>query len=216
MVLFSVLTDGIAAQAQNITNLVLQNCYILILAIGMLLVIIAGHIDLSVGSVVALVGAVSAVADDQERHAVVGRRHRRASSSASRSAPGRASGSPTSASRRFIVTLAGMLVFRGLTFLVLEQRSRCRPFPPEYQQIANGFLNGLFGGYGFDLFTLLIGVFAVAGFAWTQWRSPQRPHPLRAGGRGACRSSSSSWSRSPSSSCSSPGSSPPRAASRSC
>ena len=42
---------------------------------------------------------------------------------------------------------------------------------PEYQQIANGFLNGLLGGNGYDLFTLLIGVFAVAGFAWTQWRS---------------------------------------------
>src|SRR3954469_24596398 len=45
----------------NITNVVLQYSYILVLAIGMVLVIIAGHIDLSVGSVVALTGAVSAV-----------------------------------------------------------------------------------------------------------------------------------------------------------
>jgi len=70
----------------------------------------------------------------------------------------------------FIVTLSGMLLFRGMTFLVLGSVS-LSPMTPEYQQIANGFLNGLLGGNGYDLFTLLIGVFAVAGFAWTQWRS---------------------------------------------
>ena len=59
--LFAVLTDGALLQPQNITNIVLQNSYILILAIGMILVIIAGHIDLSVGSVVAVTGAISAV-----------------------------------------------------------------------------------------------------------------------------------------------------------
>jgi putative multiple sugar transport system permease protein len=44
--------------AQNITNLFLQNSYVIIMALGMLLVIVAGHIDLSVGSVVGFVGAV--------------------------------------------------------------------------------------------------------------------------------------------------------------
>jgi putative multiple sugar transport system permease protein len=47
--------------AQNITNLFLQNSYVIIMALGMLLVIVAGHIDLSVGSVVGFVGAVAAV-----------------------------------------------------------------------------------------------------------------------------------------------------------
>ena len=58
--LFAVITDGLLLDPRNLTNLVLQYSYILILAIGMVMVIIAGHIDLSVGSVVALVGAVSA------------------------------------------------------------------------------------------------------------------------------------------------------------
>ena len=61
MLLFQILTDGILLRPLNITNLILQNSYILILAIGMMLVIITGHIDLSVGSVAAFVGAVSAM-----------------------------------------------------------------------------------------------------------------------------------------------------------
>jgi len=54
IVLFSVLTDGALLQPQNISNIIVQNSYVLILAIGMILIIIAGHIDLSVGSVVAV------------------------------------------------------------------------------------------------------------------------------------------------------------------
>ena len=61
VLLFSVLTNGILLRPQNISNLVVQNGYILVLAIGMVMVIIAGHIDLSVGSVAAFVGACSGV-----------------------------------------------------------------------------------------------------------------------------------------------------------
>ncbi|HAY42407.1 MAG TPA: ABC transporter permease, partial [Micrococcaceae bacterium] len=68
----------------------------------------------------------------------------------------------------FIVTLAGMLLFRGLTYEVLNNVS-LSPFPGEYQQVAGGFLNGLLGGYGFDMFTVLIGVVAVAGLVWSQY-----------------------------------------------
>src|SRR5215213_11828672 len=50
--LFAILTDGVSLSPGNITNIILQYSYILVLAIGMVLVIIAGHIDLSVGSVV--------------------------------------------------------------------------------------------------------------------------------------------------------------------
>lgn len=61
VVLFAVWTDGDLLLPRNVSNLVLQNSYILILAIGMMLIIIAGHIDLSVGSLTAFVGAVGAV-----------------------------------------------------------------------------------------------------------------------------------------------------------
>ena len=82
--LFAILTDGVSLSPGNITNIVLQYSYILVLAIGMVIVIIAGHIDLSVGSVVALTGAVSAVvvirhepAEDQPELASVLRKCRR-------------------------------------------------------------------------------------------------------------------------------------------
>ena len=61
MVLFQILTDGTLFKPLNLTNLVLQNSYIVIMALGMLLVIVAGHIDLSVGSVAGFIGALAAV-----------------------------------------------------------------------------------------------------------------------------------------------------------
>src|SRR3981189_2579822 len=61
MVLFQVMTNGTLFKPLNLTNLVLQNSYIVIMALGMLLVIVAGHIDLSVGSVAGFIGALSAV-----------------------------------------------------------------------------------------------------------------------------------------------------------
>ncbi len=61
-VLFSALTDGRLLQPQNMTNLMLQNGYVLVMACGMLLCILTGgNIDLSVGSVVCLVGGIAAV-----------------------------------------------------------------------------------------------------------------------------------------------------------
>jgi putative multiple sugar transport system permease protein len=167
--LFSIMTDGLLLGPNNVTNIVLQYSYILILAIGMVIVIIAGHIDLSVGSVVAFTGAVSAVLVIRQGVpwwmgvlaalgvgvlvgcwqgfwvAIVG-------------------------IPAFITTLAGMLLFRGLTLQTLNNIS-LSPFPREYQQIAAGFQNGLLGGYGFDVFTLVVFAIAVVGFAISQWRS---------------------------------------------
>ena len=61
MVFFQIQTNGTLFQPLNLTNLILQNSYIIVMALGMLLVIVAGHIDLSVGSVSGFVGAVAAV-----------------------------------------------------------------------------------------------------------------------------------------------------------
>jgi putative multiple sugar transport system permease protein len=167
--LFAILTDGVSLSPINITNIILQYSYILVLAIGMVIVIIAGHIDLSVGSVVALTGAISAVLVIQmgmpwwvgvlaalAAGLVIGAWHGFWVAYV---------GIPA-----FIVTLAGMLLFRGLTQQVLGNIS-LSPFPTEYQQVATGFLNGLLGGPGYDVFTLLIGVFAVAGYAVSGFRT---------------------------------------------
>ncbi|NLT54312.1 MAG: sugar ABC transporter permease [Actinomycetales bacterium] len=167
--LFAVLTDGVLLSPGNITNIVLQYSYILVLAIGMVIVIIAGHIDLSVGSVVALTGAISAVLVIQRgmpwwvglvaalaAGVAVGVWHGLWVAYV---------GIPA-----FIVTLAGMLLFRGLTLQVLDNIS-LSPFPPDYQFVASGFLNGLLGGQGYDVFTLLIGAVAVGGYAVGAFRT---------------------------------------------
>src|SRR5215213_8856864 len=167
--LVAILTGGLSLSPTNITNIVLQYSYILVLAIGMVIVIIAGHIDLSVGSVVALTGAVSAVV--VIRHGqpwwmgvlaalVVG------------IAVGAWQGFWVAyvGIPAFIVTLAGMLLFRGLAQEVLDNIS-LSPFPDPYPKIANGFLNGLLGGNGYDAFTLLVFGIAVAGYAISQWRT---------------------------------------------
>src|ERR1700756_1154158 len=61
MAFFQYMTDGTLLKPLNLTNLILQNSYIVIMALGMLLVIVAGHIDLSVGSVSGFIGALAAV-----------------------------------------------------------------------------------------------------------------------------------------------------------
>lgn len=166
--LFSLLNSNFLSPG-NITNIVLQYSYILILAIGMVLVIIGGHIDLSVGSLVALTGAVAAVVVIKGGMpwwvgvlAAIG--------------VGLLAGAWQGfwvayvGIPAFIVTLAGMLLFRGLTWVVLDSIS-LSPFGGTYYQIANGFQNGLFGGRGFDVFTLAIFAIAVVGYAVAQWRS---------------------------------------------
>src|SRR4051812_28591800 len=169
IVLFAVLTNGTSLNPINITNIVLQYSYILILAIGMVIVIIAGHIDLSVGSVVALTGSVSAVL--VIRHGApwwVGM----LAAIAVGILVGIWQGVWGALNRipAFIVTLAGMLIFRGLTLQVLDNIS-LSPFTPEYQKVSSGFLNGLIGGNGYDAFTLLIGALAVAGYAVSGFRT---------------------------------------------
>ena len=84
----------------NLTNLVLQNSYIVIMALGMLLVIVAGHIDLSVGSVCGFIGALAAVLMVRVRLALRAGDASCAWSRAARSARRRAGSWPSSASRR--------------------------------------------------------------------------------------------------------------------
>ncbi|QTE29166.1 multiple monosaccharide ABC transporter permease [Pengzhenrongella sicca] len=169
--LFAILTDGVLLSPGNISNIVLQYSYILILAIGMVIVIIAGHIDLSVGSVVALTGAVSATVVITQGNpwwtgmiaaVVVG-----LFVGCWQGFWVAFVGIPA-----FIVTLAGMLLFRGLTLLVLGNIS-LSPFPAEYQKVASGFVNGWFGGFGVDNFTLVVFGVAVAGYAVSAFRSRQ-------------------------------------------
>jgi putative multiple sugar transport system permease protein len=169
IILFSFLTDGILLTPQNVTNIVVQNSYILILAIGMVIVIIAGHIDLSVGSVVAFTGAVAGVLTVRQGlpwwAGVLGALVVGALVGAWQGYWVAFVGIPA-----FIVTLAGMLIFRGATMVTLGN-TQISPFPDAFRNIASGYVNGWLGGNGFDAFTLVLGAVGVAGFAVSQWRS---------------------------------------------
>jgi putative multiple sugar transport system permease protein len=169
VVLFSILTNGILLRPQNISNLVVQNGYILVLAIGMVMVIIAGHIDLSVGSVAAFVGAVSGVFAVQWGlpwwlsvilslgiGALVGVWQGFWIAFV---------GIPA-----FIVTLAGMLIFRGLALVVLGN-ANIGSFPAEYRALGNGFLSDVFGDLEIDPLTLGVGALAIIALIVQQVRT---------------------------------------------
>ena len=173
--LFAVLTDGDLLQPQNISNIIVQNSYILILAIGMIMIIIAGHIDLSVGSVVAVTGALAAVL--MVNHHVPWPLALLITIIAGGLIGAWQAfwiayfGIPA-----FIVTLAGMLLFRALTMMTLGSRG-IGPFPDEVRTLANGFTEGYLGNVGLgplggaDLLSLVVGVIAVAGMAAAQYRT---------------------------------------------
>jgi putative multiple sugar transport system permease protein len=175
-ILFAVLTGGDLLAPQNISNIMVQNSYILILAIGMILIIIAGHIDLSVGSVVGVTGAIAAVlivnwhvpwplalAITLVAGGLIGAWHGFWVAYF---------GIPA-----FIVTLAGMLLFRALTLAVLNNQG-IGPFPDPVRTLSNGFTEGYLGNIGLgetlggaDLLSILVGVAVCVGMAVTQWRT---------------------------------------------
>ena len=161
VVFFQVVTEGRILQPNNVTSLIQQNAYVFILAVGMLMVIVAGHIDLSVGSIVAAVGGVIGIllADYGLNTwlvvviallvgGVIG---------AWQGFWVAFVGVPA-----FIVTLAGMLIFRGVA-LVLVGYTRAG-FPPPFLDISNAGFAGLTGFVGnLDAFTLVVGMVGIVG-----------------------------------------------------
>lgn len=154
IVFFQIMTKGVLLQPQNVTNLILQNSYVLVLSMGMMFVIITGYVDLSVGSVVAIIGAIAGYMTVQLKISAV----------------------PTILAvlvagvligmfhgvfiayvriPPFIVTLAGMLLFRGLTMVILNGRTMA-PFPKLYENISNGYIPDFFGGSGLNILTLVV------------------------------------------------------------
>ena len=160
VLLFTILTGGDMLAPQNISNIIVQNSYILILAIGMILVIIAGHIDLSVGSLTAFVGAVGAVLMVNHNIswpiALVLCLAMGAAAGAAQGFLIAYLGIPS-----FIVTLAGMLTFRGLTEIFLKGQT-IGPFPEGLQKVANSFLPEVGPNTNYHNLTLLLGIGLMA------------------------------------------------------
>lgn len=178
LVIFFAMTTPNAASLTptNFSNLVVQNGYILVLAIGMVMVIIAGHIDLSVGSVAAFIGGVAGILAVRPLEqdgwewlpalpwwgAILGAILVGGIVGMWQGFWVAYVGIPA-----FIVTLAGMLLFRGMALLTL-QNTNIGPFPDEFRAIGNGFLDkekGLNATFGFpeeyNLTALVVTLLAV-------------------------------------------------------
>lgn len=159
--IFNLLSGGKNVSPMNINNLIMQNSYVVILAVGMLLCVLTGNVDLSVGSVVAFTGAACAIMV-LDLHI------------------------PTPAAflgilvcglligawqgffiaylkvPAFVVTLANMLIFRGLTMVILGGQTK-GPLPTEYIQIGAGYLPEIYtniGGQKIELLSILAGFIA--------------------------------------------------------
>lgn len=170
---FQFLTNGVLLAPMNISKLIMQNGYILILAIGMLPIILTGNIDLSVGSVMALVGAVTSLL-------LVGN-----------------PGFPVSLAviiglllgvligawqgfwiayvkvPAFIATLAGMLFFRGITLVVTKGKT-IGPFPDAYQYIAQAYIPDIGGIKGIHIVTVIIGAVCAVLYFLSQMKKRKK------------------------------------------
>jgi putative multiple sugar transport system permease protein len=180
---FAVTTPNHASLTpDNWSNLVVQNGYILVLAIGMVMIIIAGHIDLSVGSVAAFIGAVSGILAVRPLEqngwdwlpaspwfiAIFGALIVGALVGMWQGFWVAYMGIPA-----FIVTLAGMLLFRGLALMTL-QNSNIGPFPDAFRAIGNGFVdkeNTLGKDFGIESHNLVALIITAVGILALLWSS---------------------------------------------
>jgi len=173
IIFFYFCTQGKLLKPMNISNLINQNAYVVILAIGMLLCILTGgNIDLSVGSTVALIGACAAIFIIEWGWNVylsialclllgIGIGMWQGFWIAYMNIP------------PFITTLSGMLVFRGATLLILKGGETIGPFPKAYQSLSTGFLPEIGGtivlfGQKLNVLALVVGVVIVAAFCVMQ------------------------------------------------
>lgn len=170
--LFQILTKGILLMPQNVANLILQNGYVIILGIGMMLCILTGgNIDLSVGSVVAFTAAIAG-------SLIIGMKMDVWLAIVITIIAGFAIGAwqgfwiayvkvPA-----FIATLAGMLIFRGLTNAILHGLTLA-PFPQNYLVLTAGFIKDIFKfpGLKLNITSLAAGVIIVFFYIFSSIRN---------------------------------------------
>ena len=156
--LFAIITKGKNLTPMNINNLIMQNGYVVILAVGMLLCVLTGNVDLGVGSVVASTGAVAGTL-------IIDFGWSAPAAMAAALAVGALFGVfvgffvayvdiPP-----FIVTLATMLMGRGLCYVILKAQTK-GPLPAAYNWIGTGVLPTIKIGSGVDLICLIIAAVA--------------------------------------------------------
>lgn len=160
MLTFSILTDGLFMSSRNISNLLDATGYIAVLAVGMTLVIVIRHIDLSVGFAAGFLGAIAAILLTQAGVPVyltvpvilvlgvaVGLFNGVLVASI---------GIPS-----FVASLAGMLIFRGALLQVTEKSGTIIIKDPHFNAIGNGYIPSLFEVNGLHFLSLLIGLLCI-------------------------------------------------------
>ena len=171
-IIFYFMTGGVNATPMNMNNLIMQNSYVVILATGMLLCVLTGNVDLGVGSYVALCGAIAAKLVVENGMSIplaflitilVG------------TAFGAFNGFfiayldiPP-----FVVTLAGMLIGRGLTYTLLESKT-VGPLPDAYVKVGAGFFitNKIQMGSGtIDIVCIIVAIIATALIIFSELKS---------------------------------------------
>lgn len=168
MIVFNILTEGTFVSARNLTNLYLQTGYIAVLAVGMVLVIVAGHIDLSVGSVAAFTGAIAAILQVKMGiptlpaigiTLVVGMMIGAWQGFwiAYRGVPA------------FIVSLASMLIFRGAVIGITKGQT-IGPFAESFNKISTGYLADIAAIEGVHVLSIVIGLLAVGLYVFSEIR----------------------------------------------
>ena len=170
MLTFSVATDGLFMSSRNISNLINQTGYIAVLAVGMTLILIIRHIDLSVGFIAGFLGAVAAIlltkagmpvwatilivlACGALIGAIIGFLVTKM-------------GIPS-----FVATLAGMLVFRGALLRVTSGTGTIIIPNKSFNAIGNGFIPDIAHINGIHTLTLVIGIIAIGLYIWSEFNS---------------------------------------------
>ncbi|TPI55763.1 sugar ABC transporter permease [Mesorhizobium sp. B3-1-3] len=196
MLFFQYTTSGTLFKPVNLSNLVQQNSFIIVMALGMLLVIVSGYIDLSVGSVAGFIGALAAMMMVIWPLGIF-------------SNPlvvsiiclivggliGAAQGYWIAYHRipSFIVTLAGMLIFRGICQALLGGGSSVGPLPPDFKALSSGFIPDVIGplmlipptvnaagktivgsGLTLHMTTIVLGLVAVLAYAYFGFRTRRK------------------------------------------
>jgi putative multiple sugar transport system permease protein len=171
-VIFALMTGGKNLSPANINNLIMQNGYVVILAIGMLLCVLTGNVDLGVGSIVALTGAAAGILlVDYKASMWVAILVALLIGLAAGMFAGffiAYLGIPP-----FVVTLATMLMGRGLTYTLLQAQTK-GPLPDDYIYLGAGFLPTVkvaFGGGTLDLVCIVVAIIASVALILAELKS---------------------------------------------
>ncbi|ULQ60856.1 sugar ABC transporter permease [Brucepastera parasyntrophica] len=173
MVLFTILSGGVFMSPRNLSNLFDQTGYVAVLAVGMTLILIIRHIDLSVGFVAGFIGAIAAVLMRMGNvplvfvfiiaiavGIVIGLYHGWLVAFM---------GVPA-----FVVSLASMFIFRGALLRLTEGSGTIIVTNKFFNALGNGFIPDIFNISGTHVLTLIIGVVAIIAFIINEIRTREK------------------------------------------